>query len=194
MENRGVLRHGRRAERTATMATTLTVHDTMPSPVGELLLTATDAGLTRVYFERHRHMDAIDPAWGPAREYPGRAAEVLEAARAQLTAYFAGRLRTFDLPLAPRGSAFQQAVWTALRAIPYGETTSYGALAAKLGDPEATRAVAGANARNPVSIVVPCHRVIGIHGALTGFGGGIERKRWLLEHEGVLVGGLFGER
>ena len=169
----------------------LTVHDTMPSPVGELLLTATDDGLTRVYFERHRRMDAIDPAWGPAREYPGRAAEVLEAARSQLAAYFDGRLRAFDLPLAPRGSAFQQAVWALLRDIPYGETTSYGALAAKLGDPEATRAVAGANARNPISIVVPCHRVIGVHGALTGFGGGVEHKRWLLEHEGVLVGGLF---
>jgi methylated-DNA-[protein]-cysteine S-methyltransferase len=171
--------------------TRLTVHDTMPSPVGELLLTATDAGLTRVYFERHRHMDAIDPAWGPAREYPGGAAEVLAEARAQLAAYFDGRLRAFDLPLAPRGSAFQQAVWAALREIPYGHITSYGALAAKLGDPLATRAVAGANARNPISIVVPCHRVIGVHGALTGFGGGIERKRWLLAHEGVVDAGLF---
>ena len=169
----------------------LTVHDTMPSPVGELLLTATDDGLTRVYFERHRYMDAIDPAWGPAREYPGRATEVLAEARAQLDAYFASRLRVFDLPLAPRGSAFQQAVWTALRDIPWGHTTSYGALAAKLGDVEATRAVAGANARNPISIVVPCHRVIGVHGALTGFGGGIERKRWLLAHEGVVDAGLF---
>ena len=173
------------------MATTLTVHDTMPSPVGPLLLTATEEGLTRVYFEVHRHMDPIDAAWQPAREGGGAAADVLREARAQLEAYFAGALREFTLPLAARGTPFQQQVWAALREIPYGRTTSYGALAVALGDPKATRAVAGANAHNPLSIVVPCHRVIGADGSLTGFGGGVERKRWLLAHEGALDAGLF---
>ena len=175
------------------MQTLHTLHETMPSPVGALLLTATDAGLTRVYFDRHRHMDPIDPAWRPANEVPGAAADVLREARAQLEAYFAGRLRAFDLPLAARGTPFQQRVWDALRAIPFGRTTSYGALALELGDAKSTRAVAGANAHNPLSIVVPCHRVIGADGSLTGFGGGIERKRWLLSHEGALEGpSLFG--
>ena len=173
------------------MKDTDTLYDTIPSPVGPLLLTATDDGLTRVYFERHRHMDAIDPAWRAVGEVPGvAAAGILAAARAQLEAYFARRLTAFALPLAARGTAFQQAVWAALREIPHGHTTSYGALAAKLGDPKATRAVASANAHNPLSIVVPCHRVIGADGALTGFGGGLERKRWLLEHEGALDIGL----
>ena len=165
-----------------------TIHDTIPAtPVGPLLLTATDEGLTRVYFERHRHMDPIDPAWRPARDHAGPAVEILAEARAQLEAYFARRLEAFTLPLAARGTPFQQRVWAALREIPYGRTTSYGALATQLGDPRSTRAVAGANAHNPLSIVVPCHRVIGADGSLTGFGGGVERKRWLLAHEGALA-------
>jgi methylated-DNA-[protein]-cysteine S-methyltransferase len=157
-----------------------TVFQTTPSPVGELLLAASAGALVGVYFEPHR--------WGPsASEVAGwrrdDADGVLAAARTQLAAYFAGELTAFDLPLAPRGTDFQQRVWGALRAIPYGATTSYGELARRLGDPHATRAVGAANGRNPLSIVVPCHRVIGADGALTGFGGGIERKRWLLAHE-----------
>lgn len=162
---------------------------TVPSPVGDLLLTATSEGLTRVYFERHRHMDAIDPASVPRAEAADGAGAILDAAAAQLGEYFAGARRAFDLPLAPRGSDFQRRVWALLGEIPWGTTISYGELARRHGDVLATRAVAGANARNPVSIVVPCHRVIGADGSLTGFSGGVERKRWLLRHEGALAGG-----
>lgn len=101
----------------------------------------------------------------------------------QLSAYFAGRLTEFDLPLQLRGTPFQQRVWEALQTIPYGTVLSYGELANKIGQPNASRAVGLANGRNPVSIVVPCHRVIGANGKLTGYGGGIERKQWLLNHE-----------
>jgi methylated-DNA-[protein]-cysteine S-methyltransferase len=108
--------------------------------------------------------------------------------RAQLAEYFAGRRRDFDLPLAPAGTPFQQRVWQALRAIPYGRTESYGALAARLGQPGAGRAVGLANGQNPIAIVIPCHRVIGAGGALTGYGGGLERKRWLLALEASAAG------
>ena len=164
-----------------------TVFDTMPSAVGELLLTADADGLTGVYFEPRRRGPSRDDvaAWRRDAAHP-----VLAAARAQLAAYFAGELTAFDLPLAPQGTPFQRRVWDALLEIPYGATTSYGALARRLGDPRATRAVGAANGRNPLSIVVPCHRVVGADGALTGFGGGIERKRWLLAHEGARAGGL----
>ena len=101
----------------------------------------------------------------------------------QFSAYFAGELRDFDLPLAPVGTPFQMRVWKALLEIPFAQTTSYGELATKLGDRNASRAVGLANGRNPIGIIVPCHRVIGANGALTGYGGGIERKRWLLAHE-----------
>ena len=173
-----------------------TIFDTIagPSAVGELLLTADATGLTGIYFEPHR--------WGPsaddvARWRHGDVAGMLAEARAQLAAYFAGELTAFDLPLAPRGTPFQERVWRALREIPYGATLSYGELARRLGDPRATRAVGAANGRNPLSIVVPCHRVVGADGSLTGFGGGIARKRWLLAHEGALGVGdpqpdLFG--
>ena len=107
----------------------------------------------------------------------------MEEARDQLRAWFAGRRTTFDLPLRPRGTPFQLSVWRALGEIPYGETSSYRELAVAVGQPSAARAVGAANARNPLSIVVPCHRVIGARGELTGYAGGVERKRWLLEHE-----------
>src|SRR5262249_31221022 len=103
--------------------------------------------------------------------------------RAQLAAYFAGELTLFDLPLAPHGSAFQLGVWEQLRRIPYGETISYGELARRIGDQSAARAVGAANGQNPLPIIVPCHRVIGADGSLTGFGGGIATKKFLLEHE-----------
>ena len=106
--------------------------------------------------------------------------------RAQLGEYFAGRRRTFDLPLTPEGTTFQCSVWMALRAIPYGATISYRALAERIGRPSAMRAVGAANGRNPLPIVVPCHRVIGADGSLTGFGGGLPTKRFLLELEGAL--------
>ena len=106
-----------------------------------------------------------------------------ESVATQLAAYFAGELTTFDVPLAISGTPFQQRVWTALRAIPFGSTTTYGTLAAQLGVPRATRAVGAANGRNPISIIIPCHRLIGADGSLTGYGGGMHRKQWLLAHE-----------
>jgi len=115
------------------------------------------------------------------------ATALLALARQQLDEYFARTRTTFDLPLEPTGSAFQRRVWDALRAIPYGTTVSYSEIARRLGDVRATRAVGTANGQNPIPIIVPCHRVVGAHGELTGFGGGIDRKRWLLEHEGALL-------
>ena len=156
-------------------------HVTIESPIGALTLVAGDDGLHGVYFEQHRHPPRSN-GWTHAPHNP-----TLVATRAQLAEYFAGTRTTFDLPLAPRGTPFQQRVWTALRAIPFGETVSYLDIARQLGDPKATRAVGAANGRNPLSIVVPCHRVVGTSGALTGFGGGVERKRWLLSHEGALL-------
>jgi methylated-DNA-[protein]-cysteine S-methyltransferase len=116
---------------------------------------------------------------------------MLRETRKQLTAYFAGKLRTFDLPLAPNGTEFQRKVWTALTKIPYGTTTSYAAIARSIQSAAAIRAVGAANGRNPIPIIVPCHRVIGSDGSLTGFGGGLDRKRWLLHHEGALEGDLL---
>lgn len=148
------------------------------SPVGRLTLVAETSGLVAVLWE------GDDPARvriGPAVPEPAHA--VLGAAAAQLNAYFAGSRTMFDLPLAPRGTDFQQAVWRALLAIPFGETRSYAQIARAIGRPTAVRAVGAANGRNPLSIVAPCHRVIGSGGALTGFAGGLAAKRWLLDHE-----------
>jgi methylated-DNA-[protein]-cysteine S-methyltransferase len=147
------------------------------SPVGPLSLVSDGQALVALTFENHTR-----PAPALAEAEPGSDA-ILDAARGQLDAYFAGRTRRFDLPLAPRGTAFQERVWMALRAIPYGETRSYRDIATAVGAPRAVRAVGGANGSNPISIIVPCHRVIGADGALTGFGGGIDRKRFLLTHE-----------
>jgi methylated-DNA-[protein]-cysteine S-methyltransferase len=165
----------------------MTLYDTVPSPVGDLLLTAEDAGLTRVYFEQHLHADRVHPHWQAAENGTGPAADLLAVARRELAAYFAGDLTEFTVALAPAGTAFQQRVWTALRGIAFGDTASYAEIARRIGAPDAVRAVGAANGRNPLSIVVPCHRVIGADGSLTGFGGGIERKRWLLQHEGALL-------
>jgi methylated-DNA-[protein]-cysteine S-methyltransferase len=165
----------------------MTLYATMSSPVGELLLTAEDGGLTRVYFERHVRGERIGDAWRSAAGITGAAADTLAEARRQLDAYFVGALTTFTLPLAAAGTPFQQRVWAALRGIAFGETVSYAGIARRIGAPDAVRAVGAANGRNPLSIVVPCHRVIGTDGSLTGFGGGIERKRWLLRHEGALL-------
>jgi methylated-DNA-[protein]-cysteine S-methyltransferase len=147
-----------------------------PSPIGLIQLRGTDRALTGVFMEKHRHEparpeDAIqDPA--PLRE-----------AQRELEEYFAGERRDFSIPLAATGTPFQMQVWEALRAIPYGETISYGELARRIGNPKAVRAVGLANGRNPISIIVPCHRVIGANGTLTGYGGGLERKRFLLAFE-----------
>jgi methylated-DNA-[protein]-cysteine S-methyltransferase len=159
-----------------------------PSPLGKLILTASDAALTGVYFPTRRHGSILKarPEW---REDDGRApaSAILGDTRTQLREYFARPRTAFDLPLDPSGTAFQRRVWDALRTIPYGATTSYSELAGRLGDPRATRAVGAANGKNPIPIIIPCHRVVGARGDLTGFGGGLDRKRWLLEHEGALL-------
>ena len=151
-----------------------------PSPLGDLLLAADDDGrLTGLYLPDHRHGPSADPARDGAR---------FAAAHEQLDAYFTGELEAFDLPLAPEGTPFQRRVWDELTRIPFGETISYGELARRLGDERLVRAVGTANGRNPISIVIPCHRVIGADGSLVGYGGGLERKRWLLDHEAVASG------
>ncbi len=146
------------------------------SPVAPLLLAGDDEGLRFVLFSRGRQSAQPPPDWQPDR------GSLREAVR-QLTAYFAGKLRSFDLPLAPRGTVFQQQVWRALQQIPYGETASYGELAKRIGNPNAVRAVGLANGANPISIIIPCHRVIGSNGSLTGYGGGLPIKRALLALE-----------
>jgi len=152
----------------------------LDSPIGPLTLAADDSGLRVVEFPENRHPAKRDATWVEA-EHP-----VLAETRRQLGEYFAGRRQTFDLPLAPRGTPFQLAVWRALAEIPHGQTWSYGQLARHLGRPQAMRAVGAANGRNPLPIVLPCHRVIGTSGALTGFGGGLPTKQFLLELEGAL--------
>jgi methylated-DNA-[protein]-cysteine S-methyltransferase len=154
-------------------------HVTIGSPVGPLTLIAAGGRLTGLYMDVQRH--APDPAALGAAGDP--AAAPFAAATRQLDAYFAGQLQAFDLPLDLAGTPFQRRVWTELLRIPFGETVTYGELAAVLGKPSASRAVGLANGRNPVSIVVPCHRVIGSDGSLTGYGGGVDRKRFLLALE-----------
>ena len=152
-----------------------TVHTPLDSPIGPLILTGHDGRLTGL------HMGpASELGLGTATAAP---AAPLRAARDQLERYFAGELTDFDLPLEPAGTDFQLRVWQELQRIPYGESVSYGELAARIGRPGAARAVGLANGRNPIAVIVPCHRVIGADGSLTGFGGGIERKRALLELE-----------
>lgn len=153
----------------------------LDSPVGPLLLAGAGAQLTTIGFTTGPKALAPDPAW---RHDP----EAFPEARSQLRAYFAGELRAFALDLAPKGTEFQLKVWQALRRIPYGATISYGELAEQIGQPKAVRAVGAANGRNPLPIVVPCHRVIGSNGKLTGFGGGLKNKQTLL----VLEQGKLG--
>ncbi|WP_432695853.1 methylated-DNA--[protein]-cysteine S-methyltransferase [Marinobacterium sp. YM272] len=156
------------------MTTTTQLHLT-DLPIGILTLTASDEALTGVEFGRVEH-----------EELEHVPSDLLIEAAHQLSEYFAGKRQSFDLPLAPAGTQFQQRVWQALQQIPYGETRSYGDLASIIGQPGAARAVGMANNRNPLSILIPCHRVIGANGALVGYGGGLTIKRKLLELEGVL--------
>ena len=171
------------------MLPTMILYRELDSPVGTLTVAATDAGLHAIEFPRNRH-PADREGWIPGDH------RLLDLAARQLDDYFAAKRCVFDLPLAPRGTEFQRTVWMTLAGIGYGETISYAQLAQRVGKPTAMRAVGAANGRNPLPIVLPCHRVIGADGALTGFGGGIERKRWLLAHERAPVAavqpGLFG--
>jgi len=152
------------------------------TPIGPLTIVASDRGLRAVLWpDEDAGRVKLDAPLAPAPGSP--AAGILQLARDQLADYFDGSRTTFDVPLDPIGSDFQQRAWTALRTIPYGETISYGEQAARLGDRRKARAVGAANGRNPISIIVPCHRVVGSTGALTGFAGGLTTKAWLLDHE-----------
>lgn len=146
------------------------------SPLGMLTLTGNGEALTGLYMENQKHRPAL-----PAHSQ--RDDSRFTAVREQLAAYFAGELQRFDVRLDAAGTQFQQRVWQALSEIPFGVTETYGGLAVRLGKPSASRAVGLANGRNPIGIIVPCHRVVGASGALTGYGGGLARKQWLLAHE-----------
>jgi methylated-DNA-[protein]-cysteine S-methyltransferase len=155
---------------------------TLSSPVGALTIVASDAGIVAILWE---HDDPDRVRLGALAEQPGH--PLLRDAAEQLGDYFAGTRQVFDLPLDFRGTDFQKNVWNALLAIPFGETRTYAEIARAIGHPTATRAVGAANGRNPISIVAPCHRVIGANGALTGFAGGIEAKHYLLRLEGSVL-------
>lgn len=152
---------------------TSVTHSTIDSPIGPLTLVGDSDALTGIYFSEHTHQP--DPrSFGPRDD--GRFDDVTR----ELGQYFAGERTTFDVVLRPAGNAFQQRVWALLRQIPYGQTRTYGQLATELGDPGLARAVGSANGRNPISVIVPCHRVVGANGNLVGYAGGLERKRFLL--------------
>ena len=153
---------------------------TLDTPIGELRLAATEAGLAAVLFPNEKKTDF------PKRDGSPRARAHLDKAAKALTRYFEGKQKDFSgLTLDAAGTAFQRSVWTALARIPFGETRSYADIAREIGNPKGVRAVGLANGKNPIPIIVPCHRVIGANGALTGFGGGLPTKKWLLEFEGI---------
>jgi methylated-DNA-[protein]-cysteine S-methyltransferase len=152
------------------------LYEKMSSPIGMLIVVSDGAALTGLYLDGARHAPEVARTWRRDREST-------RAAIDQLEQYFAGERTHFDLALAPQGTPFQQRVWNALREIAYGTTTSYRELARSIGAPDAVRAVGAANGRNPLSLIVPCHRVVGSDGSLTGYAGGLSRKRWLLDHE-----------
>jgi methylated-DNA-[protein]-cysteine S-methyltransferase len=154
-----------------------TLYTMMNSPVGELLLTSADDAITGLYMDVRKHGPRVKPDW--LRRETALLCETMR----QLLEYFDGSRREFQIPLKMTGSEFQKTVWNELSRIPYGSTISYGELARRIGNPSASRAVGLANGRNPISIIVPCHRVIGANGSLTGYGGGLERKQVLLALE-----------
>jgi methylated-DNA-[protein]-cysteine S-methyltransferase len=158
------------------------------SPLGTIQIAATASGICGVYFEQHAHFKGSD-GWQRRADNP-----LLQLAAQQLDAYFAGQRQSFELPLDLSGTDFQQSVWRQLRKIPYGGTINYAQLAQRIDNPKAVRAVAAANGRNTVSIITPCHRVIGSNGDLTGYAGGLERKRYLLalENNRQIVAGING--
>jgi methylated-DNA-[protein]-cysteine S-methyltransferase len=149
-----------------------------PSSLGNVLLVASGDSLCGVYFDDQKYLPAIDPAW---REDEDLA--VLRVAHSQLDQYFAGSRKVFDLPLAPNGTSFQRAVWNAIAQVPWGETLTYAELASRAGHPGSARAAGAATGRNPLSIIVPCHRIVGSDGSLTGYAGGLDRKQKLLALE-----------
>jgi len=154
------------------------VYDVVPTPIDRLVVASDGCAIVGVWMA---NAEPDDATWADRCGTDS----LLDDARAQLNAYFVGRLRAFELPLAPNGTDFQRRVWSALREIPFGTTISYAELARRVSSAAAVRAVGAANGRNPIPIIVPCHRVIGTNGSLTGFGGGLHRKQWLLRHEGA---------
>lgn len=152
----------------------------VPTPLGSFVVAARDDALKGGWFEGQKYFPEISGEGGWCEQETA----VLRMARQQLDAYFSGAPMRFDVPLAPQGTAFQQQVWNALRAVRWGETTTYAALARALGRPGAFHPVGAAVGRNPISLFIPCHRALGSDGSLTGYAGGLERKRWLLDHEG----------
>ncbi|MGA3221577.1 MAG: methylated-DNA--[protein]-cysteine S-methyltransferase [Acidimicrobiales bacterium] len=160
----------------------MTLTTTVDSPIGPLTLTAVDGELTGLHMANAAHPPKGTEMWVPDRT---AFKEVVD----QLEAYFAGELTDFEVPLRAEGTEFQRRVWDGLRQIPYGETWSYARLAEHVGNVQACRAVGLANGRNPIAVIVPCHRVIGANGTLTGYGGGLDRKAWLLDHERRVRGG-----
>ncbi len=157
------------------------LHTTIDSPIGELLLVGDGTHLRGLYMQEGRTRMPVRSSWRQADE-------PFAAVREQLGEYFAGERTEFDLPLEMAGTEFEREVWAELERIPYGQTTSYGEIARRVGRPDRARAVGAANGRNPISVIVPCHRVIGADGSLTGYGGGLERKRFLLALEGGTLG------
>ena len=164
-------------------STSVREHVILPSPIGSLTLVAEAGQLTALYMDAQQHR----PDAGLLGVPGDPDATPFAAAARQLAGYFAGQLTEFDLPLAPAGTPFQRRVWAALQTIPYGQTWSYAQLADKIGQATAVRAVGLANGRNPIALVIPCHRVIGSDGSLTGYGGGLDRKRFLLDLEASVV-------
>ena len=154
------------------------LYDVVKTPIDRLVVASDGSAIVGVWMA---NAEPDDASWADRRG----ADSLLDEARRQLVAYFAGGLRAFDLPLAPNGTEFQRRVWTELTKIPFGATISYARLARRVSNAAAVRAVGAANGRNPIPIIVPCHRVIGSDGSLTGFGGGLARKQWLLKHEGA---------
>ena len=154
----------------------------MASPLGELLLVSNGRALTDVHICSGKFVPAVADDWQQSQTDA-----VLQQTQSELAEYFAGKRQVFTLPLAPRGTGFQQAAWQALLAIPFGQTLSYGQQAKQMGKPQAVRAVGGANGKNPIAIIIPCHRVLGANGALTGYSGGMAHKVFLLRHEGLLL-------
>jgi methylated-DNA-[protein]-cysteine S-methyltransferase len=167
----------------STLHTNTLYMEMLDTPIGTLVLAADAEGLRHIEFPSNRHPVSRE-GWVPGAE--GAAADILAVTSRQLREYFDGTRRDFELPLAPRGTAFQIEVWRMLATIPFGATWSYGELARVIGKPDAMRAVGAANGRNPLPIVLPCHRVIGADGSLTGFGGGLPIKEALLRLEGAL--------
>ncbi len=165
---------------TTSIHSTPQYYDTFDSPVGEMIVVTDEQGLRHVDFQQCARPLVMDSTWV-------RNGEACREARQQLLAYFAKELRQFDLPLAPRGTEFQQVVWQELAKVDFGTLSTYGQMAKHLGRPTASRAIGMANGRNPLSIVLPCHRVVGANKKLTGYRGGLDIKTFLLKHEGFQI-------